>query len=395
MRRFGLVLAAAALVGAANTAEAQLSMQMGNGWNATFAGNVNAFWIYTNTDDGPKSNGIGTGLLPAFFTFDAKGKEGETDLGVHIGFAPQVSMGSNYASFFGDQSAGAQIDMRQVYGTVGGKWGQILFGKELGVFQRQNLLTDMTLFGVGASSFPGQFQPNRGTSLGRIGFGYLYTDFRGQFTYSTPAGKAASLTFGVFEPVEFGPYNYGTTPRFEAEVVFNPKFGESGGLTLFASAALQSGEVQDPTSSLDGESKTQTGFAGGGKFSIAGFDLVASGFYANGMGTVFMGDLGPGDNDDAFFGAVQGNGDLVSSYGYIIQGLYTFPSKKISLGASYGGNFSDDVSDGWGQTALTFQGTYHWTKSLRAVAEYSMVSVGDDDFDSDMNVFSAGLMLFY
>jgi hypothetical protein len=39
-------------------------------------------------------------------------------------------------------------------------------------------------------------------------------------------------------------------------------------------------------------------------------------------------------NDDAFFGAVQANGDLVSSYGYIFQGLYTFASKKLSLGAS-------------------------------------------------------------
>jgi hypothetical protein len=393
MRRFGLVLAAAALVGAANSAEAQLSMQMGNGWNATFAGNVNAFWIYTDTDDGPKSNGIGTGLLPAFFTFDAKGKEGETDLGVHIGFAPQVSAGGNYASFFGDQAAGAQIDMRQVYGTVGGKWGQILFGKELGVFQRQNLLTDMTLFGVGASSFPGQSQPNRGTSLGRIGFGYLYTDFRGQFTYSTPAGKNFGLTVGVFEPVEFGPYDYGTTPRFEAEVTFNPKFGSSGGLTLFASAALQSGEVQGNDLDFDvsnGDSKTQTGFAGGAKFSIAGFDLVGSAFYAKGMGTIFMGDLGPGDGDQG----VWENGDLQSSYGYIIQGLYAFPSKKISLGASYGGNFLNDAN-GYGQTALTFQGTYNWTKSLRAVAEYSLVNVGDDSSDVNMNVFSAGMMLFY
>ena len=50
MRRFGLVLAAAALVGAVNTAEAQLSMQMGNGWNATFSGNVNAFYVYNTSD---------------------------------------------------------------------------------------------------------------------------------------------------------------------------------------------------------------------------------------------------------------------------------------------------------------------------------------------------------
>ena len=35
----------------------------------------------------------GTGLLPAFATFEAKGKEGNTDLGVHFGFAPEVQCG--------------------------------------------------------------------------------------------------------------------------------------------------------------------------------------------------------------------------------------------------------------------------------------------------------------
>jgi hypothetical protein len=129
MKRLGLVLAGLALVGAVNTADAQLTMQMGNGWSATFAGNVNAFWIYTDnqslvgTDDfetSSKLNGIGTGLLPAFFTFEAKGKEGNTDLAVHFGFFPEVSAGRNVASSFGTDAAGAQIDMRQVYLTVGG-----------------------------------------------------------------------------------------------------------------------------------------------------------------------------------------------------------------------------------------------------------------------------------
>ena len=41
--------------------------------------------------------------------------------------------------------------MRQVYLTVGGTWGQILAGRELGLFGRQNILTDQTLFGVGAT----------------------------------------------------------------------------------------------------------------------------------------------------------------------------------------------------------------------------------------------------
>ena len=214
MKRLGLVLAGLALAGAVNTADAQLTMQMSNGWSATFAGNVNAFWIYTDnqtattltegadfTSSG-KTNGIGTGLLPAFFTFEAKGKEGDTDLGIHFGFAPQVSSGRNVASSFGTDAAGAQIDMRQVYLTVGGNWGQILAGKELGLFERQAILTDMTLFGAGVNiGF-------RGTALGRIGYGYLYTDFRAQFTYSTPAGKTFGLSVGIFEPTTTGASAY-------------------------------------------------------------------------------------------------------------------------------------------------------------------------------------------
>ena len=148
MKRLGLVLAGLALAGAANTADAQLTMQMGNGWNFTFAGNVNAFMMYASQSDDGDFSGLpgaltgvggkgfffGTGLLPAFATFEAKGKEGDLDLGVHFGFAPEVQCGGGIHDCFG-----AQIDMRQVYLTVGGTWGQILMGKELALFNRQNI----------------------------------------------------------------------------------------------------------------------------------------------------------------------------------------------------------------------------------------------------------------
>jgi hypothetical protein len=49
--------------------------------------------------------------------------------------------------------------MRQVYLTVGGGWGQLLVGRELGLFNRQNILTDQTLFGIGAT---GNGQPGDG-----------------------------------------------------------------------------------------------------------------------------------------------------------------------------------------------------------------------------------------
>src|SRR3954464_13763966 len=87
--------------GAANAAEAQLTMQMSNGWSFTFAGNVNAFMIYqtSKTAGGVKTGkdfSFGTGLLPAFAVLDAKGKEENLDLGVHFGFAPQVETGGHY-----------------------------------------------------------------------------------------------------------------------------------------------------------------------------------------------------------------------------------------------------------------------------------------------------------
>ena len=157
MKRVAL-LCMGLVLGAATAAEAQLTMQMSNGWSFTFAGNVNAFVTYeTFADDGSTAGvivpaagesetRIRTGLLPAFAVFDAKGKEGNTDLGVHFGFAPQINCGTGVHDCFG-----AQIDMRQVFLTVGGTWGQVLAGRELGLFGRQNILTDQTLFGVGAT----------------------------------------------------------------------------------------------------------------------------------------------------------------------------------------------------------------------------------------------------
>src|SRR5688572_5218964 len=106
MKRIILLCMGLALA-AASAAHAQLTMQMSNGWNFTFAGNVNAFLVYDNEDNdggtvtpgglvGAATQGasrIRTGLLPSFAVFDAKGKEGNTDVGVHFGFAPQIQCG--------------------------------------------------------------------------------------------------------------------------------------------------------------------------------------------------------------------------------------------------------------------------------------------------------------
>src|ERR1044071_9136840 len=116
MKRLTLLLLGLAL-GVTATARAQgLTMQMSNGWSFSFAGNVNAFWGFTKQNNsGPATSSVRTGLLPSFATFEAKGKEAGMNLGVHFGFAPQIQNPGNTHDAFG-----AQIDMRQVYLTVGG-----------------------------------------------------------------------------------------------------------------------------------------------------------------------------------------------------------------------------------------------------------------------------------
>src|SRR5213078_5221505 len=210
MKRLTLLLLGLAL-GVSATAGAQgMTMQMSKVLSFQFGGNVNAFWVFSKVNNiGPANSSVRTGLLPAFATFSATGKEAGLNLGVHFGFAPQIQNGGNHDQFGGSApgapnvglQAGAQIDMRQVYLTIGLKDGsQILAGRELGLFGRQNILQDMTLFGVGAV---GGAQAG-GTTLGRIGYGYIYPNFNAQLTYSTRAGRAAQLSIGAFQPSVLG-----------------------------------------------------------------------------------------------------------------------------------------------------------------------------------------------
>ena len=406
MKRVALLCLGLAL-GAANAAEAQLTMQMSNGWSFTFAGNVNAFIIYQQNKScagdtcatNRKDTQFGTGLLPAFAVFDAKGKEENVDLGVHFGFAPQIETGGHFASFFGSQAAGAQIDMRQVYLTAGGTWGQLLMGKELGLYQRGNILNDMTLLGVGVD--PG----GRGTALGRIGYGYLYTDFRPQLTYSTPAGGRTTFAIGLFEGIGAGStYQTVELPRVEAEFAYTGKAGESTNLKFFVNGAAQTAKSGATGST---ESLTSTGVGGGATVDIAGFAIHASGFYAKGMGSLFMGDACCGADDSRIdTDGVDVAGDGRDSYGFIGQITWMRPEGKFGLGASYGENNlmrtdADQAADGTDEDLLkrrAFVGqlTYKWSKSLRWVAEFGHIeNLADGEKVSKSEQGSIGMMLFF
>ena len=408
MKRVALLCLGLAF-GAATAAEAQLTMQMSNGWSFTFAGNVNAFALYDDVSEGgiaatpggivPAADGLGgkgafgirTGLLPAFAVFDAKGKEGETDLSVHFGFAPQIQCGygdgSNSVAGQGHDCFGAQIDMRQVFLTVGGSWGQILAGRELGLFGRQAILNDQTLFGVGATGGAA----GNGTTLGRIGFGYIYPQFKAQMTYSTVGGRPAQLSIGLFQPATNPPYETVQLPRLEAEGVWT-----SGNNKVWVGALAQSNKTPD----IGGA--TETAFAWGGNAGVRVgspvFSLTASAYYGKGVGTTLMFLNGAG-------GTGSGSDDLRKSLGGYGQIAVTPANSKVTLAGSWGISILDASAD---EEATADFKTKNWlasggiyfqaTKSLKVVGEFNYAVTEDNVDGTDKNKEIApafGLMLFF
>jgi hypothetical protein len=387
MKRLTLLLLGLAL-GVATTAKAQgLTMQMSNGWTFSFSGNVNAFWVFSaDSTKAGKNSSIRTGLLPAFATFEAKGKEAGMNLGIHFGFAPQIQNAGVHDQF------GAQIDMRQVYLTFGFADGsQILAGRELGLFQRQNILTDMTLFGVGAVGGP----QGGGTTLGRIGYGYIYPNFNAQVTYSTSPKNPAQLSIGLFQPSTFlGGSIYSVTkiPRLEAELTYHQTSGTNT-FTVWVGGEWQSTSSRDAGDST----KSTIGGTAGVKANLQDLSIVVSGYTGSGLGTTL------GFTADA----VAANGTLRKSDGLIAQLTYAV-DKKTTLGASWGtsrlkGSGTGETSGPVGVVSLYTAGVYHqWTKSLKLVFEGSreINSMSGPEtvlggLTQNRTDLSAGFMLFY
>jgi hypothetical protein len=408
MKRVALLCLGLA-VGAASTAEAQLTMQMSNGWSFTFGGNVNSFLYYTksNTDGTTATPGgivppatvgvtnltrITVGLLPAFAVFDAKGKEGNTDLGVHFGFAPSVQCGIGVNDCFG-----TTIDMRQVYLTVGGSWGQLLVGRELGLFSRQNILTDQTLFGVGGSGAgtgPGGFGSQGGsTTLGRIGYGYIYPQFRAQMSYSTPPGRPYSFGVGLFEAAAIGAFGNTRLPRVEGEFSYS-----QSSIKAWVGATLQSTKTAPtgPTTSL-----TAWGGSGGLRYQGAMFSVTGSGYYGKGIGTTFFGAEGTD-------GGSLGGDNARKSYGFIGQVTVTPANSKVTIAGSYGSSYlsASDAESAVAATDFRTENTlisggvyYQATKSLKAVGEFNYEwTKGSDATAGEKNTRitpAVGFMLFF
>jgi hypothetical protein len=444
MKRFAVLGLTALLVlaGTAQTARAQLVMQMSNGWNFTFAGNVNAFYVeqWANAKAGQAAingglvvqnegtNGnVRTGLLPANVAFDAKGKEGDVLIDVHFGFYPEIQNGGCGSGCVGNthDQFGAQIDMRQVYLTFSGNWGQILAGREIDLYQRQNILTDATLFGIGAT---GGNLGGGGTTLGRIGFGYVYPNFNAQITYSTPATSPLQLSIGVFQPDNIGgpasipgaggrSYGYTPFPRIESEISYTAKLGQSATdkALLWVNGTWQ--QAQDAPTGVDtiSSSSADTGVAathkvnavgigGGIKLDVSRLSIVGSGYYGKGIGTVTLFN-GAGLGAGALDGNPRGS-QTRPAYGFIGQVSLKLDPKWTAV-ASWGesegtGTHFDQAVSGANLTLLKYNAlgvgslVFQATKSLKWVVEYDYTEAANQSHEKNVaNQAATGFMVFF
>jgi predicted porin len=400
------ILLATLLASMYSTANAGIQIPAGD-WTLDIGGVVNAY--YTNTRGtgsavagglgGPNATGqrnesnITTGLLPNVLSVSGKSRQNDLDIGFTIAINPGASTTSA-----GDQ--GANQENRQAFLTIGDKsWGSVKLGKDLGIFASDAILNDMTLLGVGSGA--GALAGNT-TTLGRIGTGYMYADWKSQIAYTSPNFNGFSFTAGVTQAwnAQTADLNAvtagvqaasatstgrgGSQPAFEGKVSYS--------LAGPIAAKVWSSAISQKVEGVTGSAADDRAYAWdvGTNLAAGPYGLTAYYFDGKGIGRT----LQLADGFDT-------TGRRRDSNGGYVQGTYTLPT-ATKLGVSYGQSKLDRNS-GETATALVSKnemwtfGAYHaLTKSVNLVAEYSDVkSEAQNGAEGKSRSVSAGAILFF
>jgi predicted porin len=389
-------------------------------WKIDFAGNVNAFYVYASCDDGTntavvgglactgdKATSVRNGLLPAALVFNATTRQDNFDIDVTVGLYPGInSSAAKGVNGPGQPSALGTpgIDARQIYFTFGdASWGTVKMGRDIGLFGKDAILDDMTLLGVGSTG--GNSAPGN-TSLGRIGIGYIYTDWEPQITYTTPSLSGFSASVGIFQPLNAGgaatdaSYTSHNAPQVQVGAGYawgDPKAADSLSGKVWVDVVSQQAKASPTEIVSNGagaaHSFTGTAVDGGVKLDIAGFEAVLYGYTGKGVGTTGL-----------YIFPTSGSGDKRKSDGGYVQATYKID--KLKLGVSYGISdlkLADDerpfesTSDLVKRNSSGVVGIYYsLTKSVTLVGEYihTKAEAWNGNSASDNNVALGGILFF-
>jgi hypothetical protein len=312
------------------------------------------------------SNSVRGGLLPSSIQVGISTNQWGLDIGAYFGV---YVGGNNISPTDGTNANGpgspislgtAGVDFRQVFGTIGTPWfGTVKIGRDIGVFASDAILNDLTLFGVGTPA--GNLRPNN-TTLGRIGIGYIYTDFMPQITYKSPTWGGLTFWVSAMTPLDELPFSGDffsgqmtghDLPMGQAKIQYVGTWSPDVKLTLSTSGVVQKQQAEClngtpfiglstcaginvpaaingvPTMS-SGTNVTAWAADAFAMLEVWGFNFVAYGYTGKGVGTTGL-----------FFDGVDIFGDRRDSKGGYLQAAYTFKGgwllpNPLTVGASWG-----------------------------------------------------------
>ncbi|PFG53816.1 MULTISPECIES: porin [unclassified Marinobacter] len=363
IRRSGLVIVMAAAMGASAAANGAVELYNEDGTSFSVDGYFNAFYVNRdNNVNNTRDSRVKMGFLPNTIGFNFSKEMGDLTLGGRSSFWTSIN-----DSLDDGLATDTAIDVRQFYATVDGSFGQVLIGKDFGLYARSNIFLDEILMGFGSPGVAG------GVSFGNIRAGYPYPTPSAQITYRAPEMSGFNIAVGVLDPADTvtgTAADENAAPRFESEVTYATTLSNVA-LTGWVNGRYQS--AKNGSTTVD-----STGVGYGLKATVAGLTLAASGFTSKGDNPVLIGNTAVTEDD---------------ADGFLVQGAYAFGANRLVL--SYGDTDAEILDF---ETESTTLGFFHDVNSnFKLVAEYNMFeqqnrTTGATTIDADTIALGAIVM---
>ena len=382
IRFLPLALTAAVALATAQQAAAEIVLYDKDDTTFSTDGYINAFYVNSDIDregdlNDRRQSRVKMGFLPNWIGFNFGKQVDDLKLGGRSSFWVTI----NDSEQNGTSTA---IDVRQFYGTVGSEWGEVLVGKDFGLFARSNIFLDELLSGYGQVSDTLGLVDFGCVSFGNIGSGYPYPFPTAQITYRSPKMSGLRVAAGIMDPYDSNQVDangkaYQESPRFETEITYE---FEVAGAKIYSwiNGAHQTSDNTD--SNVD--SVTSQGLGYGVQAKMGGFSVTGSGFQAEGMNPFYTNNAGEATLRE------------VDSDGYLLQTSYSFGKNRVAL--SYGK--TEDDGNGLGTAAdYETRGIAYFrtiNDNLKLVAEYNQFEIDaatGSGLNEDTNTFAVGAVL--
>ncbi|QZI68551.1 porin [Pseudomonas protegens] len=371
-------------LGLGTVAEAEIMLYDKDQTTFSTDGYVNAFYVNSDVDRAGEQYDrrqarVKMGFLPNYLGFNMGKQVDDLKLGARASFWVTI----NDSETNGTDTA---IDVRQFYGTVANpEWGEVLIGKDFGLFARSNILLDEMLAGYGQVSDSLGLVDGGGVSFGNIGSGYPYPFPSSQITYRSPVMDGLRVAVGILDPVDTNDSSalgkaYQKNPRTESEVTYQ---FDLGGAKFYSwlNGSYQTSDNTDPSV----QSVTSKGLGYGLQAKMGGLSLTGSGFQAKGINPFFTNNAGE---------ATLRN---VDSKGYLLQGSYKLGKNRLAL--SYGKTKDDGngvVGSGADYQTRGVALFHDINDNLKLVAEYNQFEIDGHQTNAqneNTDTFAVGAVL--